>query len=945
MRARDGMFNATSAEEWERVRELAERALELPREQRAAFLCSATDDQGLLVAAEALVTACERAEADGDFLARPATAMAAPMFARDVMIAALRGALAGRYTLEREAGRGGMATVFLARDERHARPVAVKVLDPELHAVLGAERFLAEIRVTARLQHPNLLPLFDSGEAAGLLYYVMPFVEGESLRARLRRERELPVEEAVRITVVIAGALDYAHRHGVIHRDLKPENILLHDGEPLVGDFGIALALSRAEADVQRQHRAAFGTPRYMSPEQSSADRVLDARSDVYALACVLYEMLSGKPARDRTAAGNAAVPDVRAHRPSVPAHVAAALDRALSRLPADRFASARDFAAALTATRGATQPAANRAWTGGMLTAAAIGIAALGWLAWRNHEEPAPSEARFVVNGLSSAPVGGAPVLSPDGRMLVYAGPPESGRQLIVRPLDSLGGRPIPGTRGVISVFTSPDGRSLAYYDTEDRLLRVRFDGGVPIVLAPAFRFGSASWTTKGVIVTDGFGLRELAWIPEAGGAPHPLTRRAGERDGAHVMPFALPDGRAVVFTVQREGGGPNTGGGELAIVPLDTAAAGPARHVMLGVRGFRAVAMVDDWLVYVSEDRARLTAIRLDEVARRVHGAPVTVLEDADGGIESASLAADGTLLYTRRRATKLPMLVGADGVARQLDHGPVVGEYMNPRLSPDGRRLVLGVTTARGNDIWVYDLASGTPTRITAIGTAVSPTWSPDGRRVIYLAAAGPQDAVWRQSVDGSGSPELLVQGTGLFAPAVTPDGRTLVYQQMIDRKWVIKAVSVDGDRTPRTLVAERSDSYMPAVSPDGRWLAYVSNASGHDEIFVRPFGGAGAATLLSDSGGTEPVWSRDGRRVYYRDGHVLRAASISTIPALAVRGRTALATDTFEGNMPHVNYDVTGDGRLVMVASERGPASESVVAVGWGRELHDRVSRAP
>ena len=946
MTARDRSLNETSVEEWVKVRELAEQVLELAPAERAAFLRAATSDRSLLLAVEAIVDACERAQRDGEFLSGSAAVMAAPMFARDAIASMLREALAGRYTLEREIGRGGMATVFLARDERHARPVAVKVLDPELHALLGSERFLAEIRVTARLQHPNLLPLFDSGEAAGLLYYVMPYVEGESLGARLQRERELPVDEAVRITVAVAGALDHAHRHGVIHRDLKPENILLHDGEPLVSDFGIALALSRAGGDALAQEAVAFGTPRYMSPEQSAQDRALDSRSDVYALACVLYEMLAGVPVRARGADSSAHhVADVRTHRPSVPAHIAAALERALSRLPADRFGSARDFAAALTGTHGVERQTIQRPWGRAAVAATALGAAVLIWAAWRNRAPMVPP-ARFVVNGLSSAPVGGAPVLTPNGRLLVYAGPAESGRQILVRPLDSLSGRPLVGTRGVISAFVSPDGRSIGYFNTEDKLLRVSLDGGVPVVLASAFRFGNASWTTKGVIVADWFGLRELAWIPELGGTPHRLTRldtRSGE--GAHTMPFALPDGHAVVFTVQREIGGPNTGGGDLAIVPLDTAAAGPVQHTLLGARGMRAVSMLDGWLIYVSEDRTRLLAARLDENARRLLGKPVTVLEDADGSIENATLAADGTLIYTRRRADKLPVLVGADGVARPFDHGPAAAEYMNPRLSPDGHRLVLGVTTANGNDVWLYDLASGTPTRITVMGNAVSPTWSPDGRRIVFLATQRGADAIWWQRVDGSGSPELLVKGFGLFAPTVTPDGRTLVYQQMLNGAWAIRNVSLHGDRTPRTLVAERFDNYMPAVSPDGRWLAYASNASGVDEIFLRPLGGSGVTMQVSDKGGTEPVWSRDGRRIFYRDGRQLRAATISTSPALAVQRRTTIATDSFEGNMPHVNYDVTADGRLVMVASQRGNASESVVAVLWGRALRERLSRAP
>src|SRR5262245_61600512 len=208
----------------------------------------------------------------------------------------LASALGGRYQVERQLGEGGMATVFLAHDVRHDRKVALKVLRPELGAVLGVERFLSEIRVTANLQHPHLLPLFDSGEADGQLFYVMPYVEGESLRARLERERQLPIDEALRLTTAVAGALDYAHRHGVIHRDLKPENVLVHDGQPLVADFGIALAVSNAGGQRVTQTGLSLGTPAYMSPEQATGDRAIDGRTDVYSLGAMLYEMLTGDP-------------------------------------------------------------------------------------------------------------------------------------------------------------------------------------------------------------------------------------------------------------------------------------------------------------------------------------------------------------------------------------------------------------------------------------------------------------------------------------------------------------------------------------------------------------------------------------------------------------------------------------------------------------------------
>jgi serine/threonine-protein kinase len=208
----------------------------------------------------------------------------------------LIGAVRDRYDIEREIGRGGMATVYLARDRRHNRKVALKVLSAELGAVIGVERFLTEIQVTANLQHPNVLPLYDSGSGNGLLFYVMPFVDGESLRDRLNRERQLPIDDALRIAAAVAGALDYAHRHGIVHRDLKPENILLQDGHPLVADFGIALAVTNAGGNLITQTGLSLGTPQYMSPEQATGERMIDGRTDVYSLGCVLYEMLAGDP-------------------------------------------------------------------------------------------------------------------------------------------------------------------------------------------------------------------------------------------------------------------------------------------------------------------------------------------------------------------------------------------------------------------------------------------------------------------------------------------------------------------------------------------------------------------------------------------------------------------------------------------------------------------------
>src|SRR5438105_2645285 len=327
----------------------------------------------------------------------------------------LQRSLADRYTIEKEIGVGGMATVYLARDLKHGRPVALKVLKPELGAVLGAERFLSEIKVTANLQHPNLLPLFDSGEANGLLFYVMPFVQGESLRARLDREKQLPIEESVRIAVACASALAYAHEHGVIHRDLKPENILLQSGQPVIADFGIALAVTNAGGTRVTQTGLSLGTPQYMSPEQATGDREIDARSDIYSLGAVTYEMLSGEPPHSGNSA-QAIIAKLMTSEPqplntlrsTIPFNVVCAVEKALAKLPADRFSSAKEFADALQnphftiATKSgrgsAEQSPAVRKWKRNTIAAAGLAAMLLAFTLWTTLR-PAPPKpvTRFV--------------------------------------------------------------------------------------------------------------------------------------------------------------------------------------------------------------------------------------------------------------------------------------------------------------------------------------------------------------------------------------------------------------------------------------------------------------------------------------------------------------------------------------------------------------------
>ncbi|MEJ2206866.1 MAG: serine/threonine-protein kinase, partial [Gemmatimonadota bacterium] len=349
-------------------------------------------------------------------------------------------ALADRYRLERPLGEGGMATVYLAQDLKHNRRVAIKVLKPELAAVVGAERFLAEIETTANLQHPHILPLFDSGEADGFLFYVMPYVEGETLADRIAREKQLPVEEAVRIATSVANALQVAHEEGIVHRDIKPGNILLSRGEPLVADFGIALAVGAGGARLT-ETGLSVGTPYYMSPEQATGDQAIGPAADTYALACVLFEMLVGEPPYP----GNTAqavlgkiiqgLPvSATAARKTVPANVDAAIRKALEKLPADRFATSQDFAVALgdpgfrhgEEAETSAEEARTR-WKARALGSSAVAVVALGVLAWSLARPASPTlDVALAIQSPRGQDFAGAGTfdISPDGTFMVYEGP-----------------------------------------------------------------------------------------------------------------------------------------------------------------------------------------------------------------------------------------------------------------------------------------------------------------------------------------------------------------------------------------------------------------------------------------------------------------------------------------------------------------------------------------
>jgi serine/threonine-protein kinase len=421
-----------------------------------------------------------------------------------------------------------MATVYLARDEKHNRNVALKVLKPELSAIVGAERFLAEIRTTASLQHPHILPLHDSGDADRLLFYVMPYVEGETLRDRLDREHQLPVDEAVRIATNVAEALDYAHSRGIIHRDIKPANILLQAGKPVISDFGIALAVSAGGAGRLTETGLSLGTPHYMSPEQAMGDMGVGTATDIYALGCVLYEMLVGEPpyhgSTPQAILGKIIMAEpvsATKQRKLVPAHVDAAIRKALEKLPADRFGSASELARALgdaafghgVRGSGVVGAASRGTWnrmTVGFAATTALAILGLVWALSANvrTDRPGPGPlARFDVTPAEdqrvAASSGGLDfALSADGSRIVYVGlAPDGGTQLWQRGLADLGALPVPGTEGAVSPVFSPDSRSVAFTVEGAGIRTVSLEGGPSAAVLPLVVSPTTGWGSDGMI------------------------------------------------------------------------------------------------------------------------------------------------------------------------------------------------------------------------------------------------------------------------------------------------------------------------------------------------------------------------------------------------------------------------------------------------------------
>ena len=883
----------------------------------------------------------------------------------------LQSALAGRYSVLREVGAGGMATVFLARDVKHDRHVALKVLRPELGAVLGVERFLSEIKVTAHLQHPHLLPLFDSGEAAGLLFYVMPFVEGESLRARLDTEHQLPIDEALRITLAVASALEYAHKQGVIHRDLKPENILLQHGEPVVSDFGIALAVSNAGGARVTQTGLSLGTPQYMSPEQATGDRVVDARSDIYSLGAVLYEMLTGEPPHSgKTAQAIIArvltekATSARITRDTVPEHVDAAVLKALAKLPADRFASAAEFVAALKNPALMSASAAtgsDSSGAGGVARGAAprsIAIRARTALPWvvavialmfaiaprfgaTSSSIATDRLVRFNVAlpaSVGFGTTGSALAISPDGSEFVVGSLVQRAVGLSVRTMDDPQLRLLAGTAGASrAVAYSPDGKWIAFVQG-GALVKIPHDGGAIVTVAQGatqnagIAWGDGDQIVFGKTSTSARGADGLWLVSASGGEARRLTSVDTTREIAHSAPSFLPGGRTILYSSTPAGAAAGR------VAPL-VALSLDGKVTKLSVSGISPQYTDDGHLVYF-DLLGNVLSVQFDARSLRTTGEPTPIARSVaqrNGASGMWAISRNGTLVYYVGSTPSTLVSVDRAGVATPLYSEP--RGFRRPRVSPDGRRVVVeigtGGTAGSGAsvDLWMLDRASETLNRFTFGAASSDPLWTRDGTRVAYARAerSGVGSDIWWQPADGSGKSEPLYEAPGSQWPyGFTPDGKTLVFNQNGTSQLGIFRMQV-GEKTATRAFDSDFQSRLPDLSPDGKWVTYASNESGgRFEAYVRPFPGPGGKWIVSTNGGDQPLWNPNGKEIFYRDGANVIAATVSTSPTFSVLSRKVLFEDKYD-NAGTQDWHVFPDGNHFAMVKPVQTESQLIVTM--------------
>jgi hypothetical protein len=835
------------------------------------------------------------------------------------------GSKLGPYEIVASIGAGGMGEVYRAHDPRVGRDVAVKVSAEQF-----SERFEREIRAVASLNHSNICTLYDVGPD----YLVMELVEGPTLADRIK-QGAIPLEESLEIARQIADALEAAHEKGIVHRDLKPANIKIKpDGAVKVLDFGLAkvggtLAISSDNSPTLSVAQTAagviLGTAAYMSPEQAKG-KTVDKRADIWAFGVVLYEMLAGKQlfAGETISETLAAVLMKEPEWDRVPAKAQRLLRSCFQKDPKRRLA---DISDAKLLLEDAPEPSPMK--RSGMLGWVAGGLAvALGvslWVLWR---EGKPAERPLVRLDVDLGPEvalppprqGGAVVaISPDGTRLVYvSGNPPN---LFVRRLDQPVAAELPGTSGSTVCFFSPDGQWVGFA-AGNKLNKISVEGGgvLPLGDTPAGTFGGANWDENGNILI-GLYRKGIRRISSDGGPAMPVTELANA-ENIHQFPQVLPGGKAILFVAYTMP--PDVDKTSVEVLTLAD------HHRKILVRGgtsarYLATSKGYGHLIYTN--RATMFAVPFDPDTLETRGTTVPILTDVAYAPMNSSAEYDvsqtGTLVYRRqdaRTASGLMTVHWIDSTGRKESLLDKPGAYSRPRLSRDGRRLLLSMAEGGRQDIWSYDIQRELMTKLaTGSGPYTSAVWSPDGRYVIFGSFGG---LFWTRS-DGAGQPQALTQtNSALYLRSVTNDGKRLAYYEVMGSRQILTVtLEEQGEQLkagiPEQFFKSQFDEREPAFSPDGRWLAYSSNDSGKDEVFVRPFpplaSGQSGKWQVSNNGGTNPVWSPNGRELLYQSG--------DQIMSVEYRAKG----DTFEVEKPKVwiaklggmQWDLAPNGKRVAV----------------------------
>jgi eukaryotic-like serine/threonine-protein kinase len=767
--------------------------------------------------------------------------------------------LPGRFRIERELGRGGMATVYLAQDLRQERLVALKLIHPEVTATLGPERFLREIKLTAKLRHPHILPLFDSGEAEGQLWYTMPYIEGESLRQRLTREQRLPWSQALDVGGDVLAALAYAHQHGIVHRDIKPENILLEGDEAVLADFGIAHAVTAAGGERLTGVGIAIGTPAYMSPEQVTGTEQIDGRSDLYSLGCVLYEMISGTPpfsgpTPQSIVAKHLAVapPSIPPLVQTVPPAVGHAIHRSMAKSPEERFPSAEAFATALEQGRTATPSVLDHGRRKVMMVAVVLALLGLTFYAGRRISPGSPGfKSGMVASGLnrklSQLTFGEGleewPAWSPDGSQLAYVAEVQGYRQLFVRSLANGAERRLSRELADnIQPAWSPDGKRLAF-------VRARMAGGKlePSDINGSYNEGGDIWTVEletgqeSRLVQDGFnpayspsgdrlafdahwaGARRI-WLADANGRnPRQVTADSSEAV-VHTSPRWSPDGTKLVY---------------------------------------RRIENIKSDIVDVDLPTQRAIRVTNDNV---LDMDPVWA---PDGNhIYYVSFRGGGLNLWR----VGITAAGAASGQPEQLTTG--AGDDVEPTISPDGNRVVFAVRGIN-SDLWRMPLSPetgqpiGPPIPVVMTSRVESRgAWSPDGSTIAFNSDRLGEMNLWLHRLADSSERQLTRGPGGDYQPNWSPDGEHLVFFSARAGNADIWSVRLR-DGQLQQLTNDPATDTNPFYSPDGKWIGFMSDRGGRTDIWVMRPDGTGTRQLTHDgAGGHFLRWTHDSRSILFR-----------------------------------------------------------------------------